>query len=190
MGYYWIGKNNSKLQKIKIGEIEQFPDLAYSIHSVYFSLTYHLITGINRVARTNIDLPESFVFTTQIDVRIDDINYGGHLGHDSVITLTHEARVRFFNKNGFSEKDIDGLGIIISDLAAVYKSETFYGDQLTVKIGIGKISKHSCEILYLLENSLKNAEVARVKTGIVFYDYRNRRVARVPVSFLQAVNET
>lgn len=140
------------------------------------------------MTRTNIDIPESFIFSTQIDVRIDDINYGGHLGHDSVITLTHEARVRFFNSNGFSEKDIDGVGIIISDLAAVYKSETFYGDKLTVKIGIGRISKHSCEIIYLLENSLRNSEVARVRTGIVFYDYEKRRVARIPETFLSSIN--
>ena len=29
--------------------------------------------------------------TTRLTVRIGDINYGGHLGHDRLITLLHQA---------------------------------------------------------------------------------------------------
>lgn len=133
--------------------------------------------------RVKIELPDSFLFTTELSVRIDDINYGGHLGHDTVYTLTHEARVRFFNSFGFSEEDIGGVGIVIADSAAVYKSESFYGDRVTVSIATGEYSNHGCDIFYLLENKTKDQEVARVKTGIVFFDYSRRRVARMPEQF-------
>lgn len=139
------------------------------------------------MAREKIEIPENFIFTTELYVRIDDINYGGHLGHDTVFTLTHEARVRFFNQHGFSEKDIGGVGIVIADASAVYRSETFYGDIILISIAAGEISKHGCELYYLLENKKDQKEVARVKTGIVFFDYADRKVARVPEIFRSVI---
>ncbi len=137
--------------------------------------------------RTNIDLPKDFLYTTEIPIRIDDINYGGHLGHDTVFTLTHEARVRFFNEHGFSEKDVGGVGIVIAEASAVYKAETFYGDTVTISIGTGGLSKYGCDIYYLLENKIKKTEIARVKTGIVFFDYKKRKVARIPEDFKMVI---
>ncbi|MGH7791582.1 MAG: acyl-CoA thioesterase, partial [Thermodesulfobacteriota bacterium] len=79
------------------------------------------------MARVKLDLPEEFVFSTEIPLRVNDINYGGHLGHDSILTLTHEARVRLLRKYGLTEINIYGPGLIISDAVIVYKSEAFYG---------------------------------------------------------------
>ena len=100
-----------------------------------------LINSINQVknkrikmARIKLDLPETFDFSTEIAVCISDVNYGGHLGHDSVLSLTHEARVRLLRKYGFTEMDIDGSGLIISDVVIVYKSEAFYGEILKIEI--------------------------------------------------------
>ena len=57
------------------------------------------------MARIKIELPEKFIFSTEIPLRISDINYGGHLGNDAVLSIAHEARIRFFNKHGFKEID-------------------------------------------------------------------------------------
>ena len=51
--------------------------------------------------RVIVELPKKFIFSTDIAVRISDINYGGHLGHDSIISLIHEARVRFLKDPRF-----------------------------------------------------------------------------------------
>lgn len=136
-----------------------------------------------QMARVNFELPENQLFTTELQVRIDDINYGGHLGHDTVFTITHEARVRFFKNHGFSEKDIDGVGIVMADAAAIYKSETFYGDSLVIHVYAGAYSRHGCDLYYLLLNKETKKEIARVKTGIVFFDYKDRKVARMPEMF-------
>jgi acyl-CoA thioesterase FadM len=45
--------------------------------------------------RIKIEMPEHFTYTTEMPVRISDINYGGHLSNDSIVSLIHEARVRF-----------------------------------------------------------------------------------------------
>lgn len=55
-----------------------------------------------------IEIPGRFQFSTDIRVRISDINYGMHVGHDSFLTITHEARVRFLKSLGATEGDVFG----------------------------------------------------------------------------------
>ena len=49
------------------------------------------------MAKVKIELPEDFIFKTEIPVRISDINYGGHLGNDSLLSIVQESRVKFLN---------------------------------------------------------------------------------------------
>jgi acyl-CoA thioesterase FadM len=87
------------------------------------------------MSRVKVDLPDKFIFITEIPVRITDINYGGHLGNDSVLSIVHEARLQFLSNMSFSEKDVDGKGIIMVDAAVQYISEGFYGDILKIDWG-------------------------------------------------------
>jgi len=135
------------------------------------------------MARIKLDLPEKFDFSTEIAVHISDINYGGHLGHDSVLSLTHEARLRLLRKYNFTEIDIDGSGLIISDVAIVYKSEAFYGETLKIEVATSDFSKYGCDFIYKITEKETGREIARAKTGIVFFDYENRKVAPVPEKF-------
>ena len=91
------------------------------------------------VSRVKLDMPDSFDFETTLEVRIDDINYGGHLGNDSVLSLMHEARVRFFRTFGYSEMNVDGSAIIMADSVITYQSESFHGDIIRIEVGVGEI---------------------------------------------------
>lgn len=139
------------------------------------------------MSRIKIDIPSKFVFSTQIPIRIDDINYGSHLGHDSVLTLTHEARVRFLTTHGYTEGDIEGVGIIMGDVGITYSSEAFYGDVIEISIGIGEHGNHFCELVYVLVNEKSGKEVARVKTSLVFFDYKKRKTVRMPEEFRRKI---
>lgn len=139
------------------------------------------------MSRIKIGLPSRFVFSTQIPLRIDDINYGAHLGHDSVLTLTHEARVRFLAKHGYTEGDIEGVGIIMGDAGITYSSEAFYGDVIEISIGIGEYGNNFLELVYVLMNEKSGKEVARVKTSLVFFDYEKRKTVRMPEEFLNKI---
>jgi len=75
------------------------------------------------MARIKIELPGKFIFKTEITIRVSDLNYGGHLGNDSVLSICHEARLRFLKHLGYSELDVEGSGIIMSDAAIQYKGE-------------------------------------------------------------------
>ena len=87
------------------------------------------------MARIEIKMPDSFVFETELTIRITEINYGNHVGNDTFVSLLHEARLRFFIHLGYSELDVEGKGIIMSDLAVVYKSQSCYGDRLKFEVG-------------------------------------------------------
>ena len=134
--------------------------------------------------RIKLELPEKLIFSTEIAVRITDINYGGHLGNDSILSIVQEARVRFLNKYNYSEKNVEGLGIIMTDCAIVYKSESFYGDILEIKIGVKDFFKYGCDIYYQIINTKTVKDVALIKTGIMFFDYEKRKRARVPERFI------
>jgi acyl-CoA thioester hydrolase len=131
--------------------------------------------------RAKLDLPARIVFTTEIPARITDINYGGHLGNDSLLSILHEARVQFLKKFGFTESNIGGVGIIMSDAVLVYKAEIFYGDKLTIEIGVDDLQSTGADVTYRVLVSGK--EAARAKTGIVFFDYTNRRIVQIPQVF-------
>jgi acyl-CoA thioesterase FadM len=137
--------------------------------------------------KIKVTLPEKFLFSTVIPIRIGDINYGGHLGNDSVLSLVHEARVRFLQSMDYSEMDIEGNGIIMVDAAIQFKSEGFYGDVIKIEIGIDDMTNTGCDIIYSLSNNESGKVIAAVKTGMVFYDYNKRKILPVPEKFIESI---
>jgi acyl-CoA thioester hydrolase len=128
------------------------------------------------------DVPEKSIFTTQITVRVSDLNYGGHVGNDTILTLMQEARVQFYNDLGFKDEiSFDGsIGQIITDAAIQYKSESFLGDVLTIRIAVGDFNKYGFDMYYVIENKATGKNVAIGKTGIVCFDYSKRKIATIP----------
>jgi acyl-CoA thioester hydrolase len=135
------------------------------------------------MSRVNLDLPDEFQFSTEMHVRIADVNYGGHLGNDSVLSMVHEARLRFLKHHGFTEANIDGVGIIMTDAVIVYKSEGFYGNILRVDVSVQDLSKVGCDFIFRLTNKESGSEIARAKTGVVFFDYEQKKIVSMPDKF-------
>lgn len=137
------------------------------------------------MGRIKLDLPEQFIFTTKMAIRITDINYGNHLGNDAVLGIIHEARLRFLNHFGYSEKSIEGMGIIMTDSVINYKNEGRYGDILEVSMNVADVSKRSFDMYYLMVKSDDHKEIARAKTGMMFYDYEQSKIGETPSGFAQ-----
>jgi acyl-CoA thioester hydrolase len=135
------------------------------------------------MARVKLHLPTSFQFRTEIPIRISDINYGGHLGNDAVLSIVHEARIQFLQQLGYSELDIEGTGIMMTDAVIVYTSEGFYGDMLVIEVGTADFQLTHCDVVFRLTNATTKKEVARVKTGIAFFNKQTRKISAVPDAF-------
>jgi len=140
------------------------------------------------MARIAVDLPERFLFQTQIAIRIDDVNYGGHLGNDAVLSLVHEARVRFLRSHGWSELDVGGgVGIAMVDAAIVYRAEGLHGMSLAVDVGAADVRTRGCDLVYRLTDRATGQEIARAKTGLVFLDPSSRKLVRMPAALHAAL---
>lgn len=135
------------------------------------------------MARVRLELPDRFEFETRLTLAIGDINYGGHMGNDAVLRLAHEARLRFFKSHGWSEMDVAGAGIIMADAAIVYRAEAFHGDELIVRVTPADFGSSGCDLLYQFVRVADQCEIARAKTGIVFFDYQIRKTCRIPAPF-------
>ncbi len=133
--------------------------------------------------RVKIELPSLFHFTTEIPIRISDINYGGHLGNDAVLSILHEARLRMLLEHGWTEMNIEGVSVIMSDSVILYKSEGFYGESLRIQIAVKDFSNFGCDIYYLVRERESGREVVRAKTGIAFFNYEERKLMPVPEKF-------
>jgi len=141
------------------------------------------------VARVTVDLPEHFPFETEIPIRIGDINYGGHLGNDTVLTLVHESRVRYLKSLGFTELNVGGCGITQADAAVVYRSEAFYGQTVRIQVAARLEGRSSFDLYYRLTDISDGREIAQVKTGIVCFDYTKRKVTRIPDILRDAITQ-
>ncbi len=124
------------------------------------------------------------------EVRIGDINYGGHMGNDRSLLLFQDARIAFLEFLGFSEKNIgEDKGIIMSEAHVHFRKELFLHDRLTVDVSVEEVTTTSFTLKYTVRYLHDRAEVMNGTTKLIAYDYEKRRVARLPEMFLEKVRE-
>lgn len=136
------------------------------------------------MARLTLQFPEDqFCFTTQLTVRITDINAANHLANDSMISMISEARARFLFTYGIAETRKDGTGIIVTDLATTHKAEAHARDVLLFEVGVMDFNKYGGDITFRITRPADGSLIAMAKSGFVFYDYLNKRVVPMPSEF-------
>ena len=133
--------------------------------------------------RVRVELSQHFSFTARIPVRITDVNYGGHVGNDTILSIMQEARMQYLKHFGYTELDFAGVGMIMSDVTIEFKNELFYGDTVNASVAAGEFSKVSFNLYYNLEKETKDGKhtpVAFAKTGMVCFDYNKKKISSVP----------
>lgn len=133
------------------------------------------------MARIKVALPDTLLFTTEIPVRITDLNYGGHLGNDALLGILHEARVHFLRSLGMANDydPVTKLGLIMVDVAVEYKGEAFHGDVLRLAMAATDPSKYGFDVVYHVHNQA-GKEIARAKTGMLCFDYNTHKLRLLP----------
>jgi acyl-CoA thioester hydrolase len=138
--------------------------------------------------RVQLEPRARYPFAWEITVRTTDLNYGGHLGNDRVLSLVHEARVAFLASHGWTELDCGGASLIMADAALVYRAEAFAGDVLRIDVAACEPGRTGFRLAYRLTRVADGAVIALAETGLVAFDYERRRVARLPEA-VRAVSE-
>ena len=134
------------------------------------------------MARLTLEFPaEQFCYTTQLTVRATEINGANHLGNDSMVSMISEARARFLFAFGMPEET--ATGIIVTDLATVYRAEARARDRLLFDVGVMDFNKYGGDIIFRITRAHDQALIALAKYGFVFFDYKNSRVMPMPDDF-------
>ena len=136
------------------------------------------------MARIKIEGAPTYPFVTTIPIRISDINYGNHVGNDSILSIVHEARMQFLGQYGYTEMNCGGVGLIMSDAGIEFKKELFYGNVIEVHIGVSNLSAVGFDIFYKIIKKEKDKAViaALAKTGMICYNYELKKIASVPAA--------
>jgi acyl-CoA thioesterase FadM len=123
---------------------------------------------------------DHYPFSIKIFVRVTDLNYGGHLGNDSLLSLVHEARMTFLSSHGFSELDCGGVSLTMGDAVVVYQGEAYAGDELNIEVAAGEPSKSGFRFFYRLTRSSDGQKIALAETGMVCFDYKAKKIIPLP----------
>ncbi len=121
-----------------------------------------------------------YSFSTEIRIRITDLNYGGHLGNDALLSLLHEARTQFLAGYGFTEMNCGGVSTTMGDAAIVYQGEAFAGDVLKFEVAAGEPTRSSFRVFFRVTRISDNKPIALAETGIVCFDYKERKIKALP----------
>ncbi len=121
-----------------------------------------------------------YAFSLELDVRITDLNYGGHLGNDRLLSLVHEARVAFLAEHGLSELDCGGVSLIMGDAALVFQGEAYAGDVLRFEVAAGEASRSGFRLFYRITRPSDGSRIALAETGMVCFDYQARKICPLP----------
>ena len=123
---------------------------------------------------------EIYSFSLELRVRVTDLNYGGHLGNDSLLSLVHEARVAFLASHGFSEMDCGGVSLIMADAAISFQGEAYAGDDLKIEVAASDSTRSGFRLFHRLMRSSDSQPIALVETGMVCFDYNGRKIRPLP----------
>ena len=118
------------------------------------------------------------------EVRVGDINYGGHMGNDKALLLFHDARIRFLEALGYTEKDIgEGKGIIMTEAHVYFRKEAFLHDSLYADVEAAGVEKYTFELKYLIYREGDEQLILEGSTKQLAFDYVKRKVASLPEDF-------
>lgn len=134
------------------------------------------------MSHPRIELPQQMNLIGEIPVRITDVNYGGHVGNDAILSLIHEVRMQFLGKYGYSEMNVEGLGLIMARVGIEYRSQLFYGDTVIASAIATEFGSKGFDIYYHLQKNEngKLQTVAKAFTSMMCFDYASNKIAGLP----------
>lgn len=138
------------------------------------------------MSKLNLTFQEPVSYVCDLPIRVTDLNYGNHLGNDRIVGLMHEARLQFFRSFGYTEMNLEGIGLILRDLSVVLKKEMFYGDELRFELSVHNWTSTGFTIDYRVSRLDEGQPTitALAQTTMICFDYELRKPVRIPEAIL------
>lgn len=145
------------------------------------------------MSRIKIDVPDHFPFYTEMEVRITDINYGGHVGNDRFLVYVQEARQQFLASKGYTELDVAGNGLIMADAAIRFKREIRYGQKLIIGVLANDFERMNFDLIYgifIKEEDGSQVLAGAAKTNMVYYNYSTQKKVSLSPEVISTLSQT
>jgi acyl-CoA thioester hydrolase len=127
----------------------------------------------------------AFKFHRTLTVRVNDLNYGNHVGHQIFFSYFHEARVAYLNHFGYTELDIGGCGMILAEAGCKYKQALFLNDKVRVDCAVTELKPRRFTMAYqIARDDIVCAEGFTINLG---FDYQSNKVVRLPEAFVHQI---
>ncbi|QTF93616.1 thioesterase family protein, partial [Halomonas sp. BM-2019] len=131
--------------------------------------------------RVRLDFPEAaIVHRHPLTVRVTDMNYGRHLGHDTLVSLLHEARIQAFGALGLTEWDLGGYPSVVADLAVQYQSEARWPDALVVETAMSPLAGRVITVYHRVCHAEGGRPVATARLNMLLVDPASARPVAIP----------
>lgn len=127
-----------------------------------------------------------FKFSIPLTVRVNDLNYGNHVGHQTFFSYFQESRVAYLQQFGYSELSIGDFGILMAGAVCKYKRALFLNDAIRVACRVSELRSKKFTMAYTIERD--NLVCAEGSTVNLCYDHKANKVARLPESFIQRIS--
>lgn len=138
--------------------------------------------------RVRLEFPEDAILHQHpLSVRITDMNYGHHLGHDAVISLMHEARACALAHCGMTEGDMGGYPCIAADLAVQYQAEACWPDSLVIDTAIPEPGSRVITVFHRIRRERDSRVVATARVNLMLLDPAAGRPVMVPEAVFSAL---
>lgn len=141
------------------------------------------------MARVIFELPSQFTFSTELPIYIGHINHGQHLDNAQLLALVGEARTRFFTSLGYTDRDAEGLALVVGDVVVQYQSEALYGETLRIEMAPADFNKYGFDLVFRITEASQGRAVAKGKQGLVFTDPQDHKVRVLPAALLAKLGQ-
>jgi acyl-CoA thioester hydrolase len=120
--------------------------------------------------------PHEFCFSP----RWGELDAFGHVNNVTFLRYFEEARVVWFDDNGWSITELHDTGPVIANVNCDYVKPVFYPASLTVRSWLSRVGNSSFTVEQQLVDAVSGALYARAQFQCVWVDMRTVKPAPVP----------
>jgi acyl-CoA thioester hydrolase len=127
------------------------------------------------------------MYSVDLQVRISDINYGGHLDFAKLIAMAGDARAQFFHAKNIKDINENGIGIITRSVQTNYLAQCFFNDILEFNISTEVVKKTRLILSFDVKNKGTKDPVAKILIELIFINYNNGKPVKIPEEYIIAL---
>lgn len=142
------------------------------------------------MTQIKIELPNSFNYSIEYNIRLTEVNVGGHLGNDSLIGLMNDAYMKYLETKGFKYSIIDNYSLINTNLVINYLSEVFFDHNILIELCADNYTDAGFDFIYRITNKNTNKIAAVAKAYMLVYDYINKKKVKIPEKLLNVLKSS